>query len=200
MKKIIVGLAIVLFVSISFLIACSGGKSAAELAIKAADEAVNATKAEAAKILPDEVKSLEDTLASAKEKVVKGGYKAALEEATALAGKAKEVLAAAKAKKEELTQKWTELSQGVPQMVADLQNRVDVLSKARKLPANLTAEKFAEAKARLTSIKDEWIKAEESFKTGSFADAVSVASSVKDKAVKAMETLGMSAPAAAPVK
>ena len=200
MKKIIVGLAVVLFVSISFLIACSGGKSAAELAIKTADEAVNATKAEAAKILPDEVKSLEDTLASAKEKVVKGEYKAALEEATALAGKAKKVLAAAKAKKEELTQKWTELSQGVPQMVADLQNRVDVLSKARKLPANLTAEKFAEAKARLTSIKDEWIKAEESFKTGSFADAVSVASSVKDKAVKAMETLGMSAPAAAPVK
>ena len=200
MKKIIIGLAVVLFVSISFLIACSGGKSAAELAIKTADEAVNATKAEAAKILPDEVKSLEDTLASAKEKVVKGEYKAALEEATALAGKAKKVLAAAKAKKEELTQKWTELSQGVPQMVADLQNRVDVLSKARKLPANLTAEKFAEAKARLTSIKDEWIKAEESFKTGSFADAVSVASSVKDKAVKAMETLGMSAPAAAPVK
>jgi nucleotide-binding universal stress UspA family protein len=114
MKKIIVGLAVVLFVSVSFLMACSGGKSAAELAIKTAEEAVNATKAEAAKIVPDQVKSLEDALAAAKEKVIKGEYKEALGEATALAGKAKDVLAAAKAKKEELTKKWTELTQGLP--------------------------------------------------------------------------------------
>ncbi len=198
MKKIIFGLAIVLLVSISFLMACSGGKSAADLAIKTAEQAVNATKAEAAKVVPDQVKSLEDTLASAKEKFVKGEYKAALEEATTLAGKAKDVLAAAKAKKEELTKKWTELSQGVPQMVGDLQSRVDVLSKAKKLPASITKEKFEEAKAGLTSITDEWTKAQDSFKTGSFVDAVSMATSVKDKAVKAMEALGMSVPAPAP--
>jgi hypothetical protein len=197
MKKIIVGLAIALFVSISFLMACSGGKSAAELAIKTAEEAVNATKAEAAKIVPDEVKSLEDALAAAKEKFVKGKYKEALGEATALAGKAKDVLAAAKAKKEELTQKWTDLIQGVPQMIADMQGKVDSLSKLKKLPANLTKEKFEEAKAGLASVKDEWTKAEESFKTGSFAVAVSVATSVKDKAAKVMETLGMSVPAPA---
>ena len=89
MKKIIIGLSVVLFVSISFLMACSSGKNAAELAIKTAEEAVNATKAEAAKILPDEVKSLEDALAAVKEKVIKKEYKEALEEATALAGKAK---------------------------------------------------------------------------------------------------------------
>jgi len=194
MKKIIVGLAIALFVSISFLMACSGGKSAAELAIKTAEQAVNTTKAKAIRIVPDQVKLLEDALAAAKEKVVKGEYKAALEEATALTGKATEVLAAAMDKKDELTQKWTELSQGVPQMVADLQSRVDVLSKAKKLPASITKEKFEEAKAGLDAIIDEWIKAQESFKTGSFADAISMATSVKDKAVKAMETLGMSAP------
>jgi hypothetical protein len=197
MKKIIVGLAIALFVSISFLMACSGGKSAAELAIKTAEEAVNATKAEAAKIVPDEVKSLEDALAAAKEKFVKGKYKEALGEATALAGKAKDVLAAAKAKKEELTQKWTDLIQGVPQMIADMQGKVDSLSKLKKLPASLTKEKFEEAKAGLVSVKDEWTKAEESFKTGSLAVAVSVATSVKDKAAKVMETLGMSVPAPA---
>jgi len=197
MKKIIVGLAIALFVSISFLMACSGGKSAAELAIKTAEEAVNATKAEAAKIVPDEVKSLEDALAAAKEKFVKGKYKEALGEATALAGKAKDVLAAAKAKKEELTQKWTDLIQGIPQMIADMQSKVDSLSKLKKLPASLTKEKFEEAKAGLASVKDEWTKAEESFKTESFADAVSMATSVKDKAVKVMDDLGMSIPAPA---
>jgi len=199
MKKIIVGLAIALFVSISLLMACSGGKSAAELAIKTAEQAVNATKAEAAKIVPDQVKSLEDALAAAKEKVVKGEYKEALGDATALAGKAKDVLAAAKAKKEELTKKWMDLSQGIPQMVTDIQSKVDSLSKVKKLPANLTKEKFEEAKAGLASITDEWTKAQDSFKTGSFGDAVSMATSVKDKAVKAMEALGMSVPAPAAV-
>jgi uncharacterized phage infection (PIP) family protein YhgE len=72
------------------------------------------------------------------------------------------------------------------------------LSKAKKLPADITAEKFAEAKAGLASITDEWTKAQDSFKTGSFADAVSMATSVKDKAVKAMEALGMSVPTPAP--
>ena len=191
MKKIIVGLAIALFVSTSFLMACSGGKSAAELAIKTAEQAVNTTKAKAIRIVPGQVKSLEDALVAAKEKVAKGEYKAALEEATALTGKATEVLAAAMDKKDELTQKWTELSQGVPQMVADLQSRMDVLSKAKKLPASITKEKFEEAKAGLDAIIDEWIKAQESFKAGNFADAISIVTSVKDKVVKAMETLGM---------
>lgn len=198
MKKIIIGLAVVLFVSISFLIACSGGKSAAELAIKTAEEAVNATKAEAAKIVPDQVKSLEDFLAAAKEKVVKGEYKEALGQATALAGKAKEVMAAAKAKKEDLTKKWTELSLGVPQMVADIQNKVDSLAKVRKLPASITKEGLEEAKAGLASVKDEWGKVQQSFTSGNLVEAVKGATSLKDKATKIMEALGMSVPVSAP--
>ena len=64
-------------------------------------------------------------------------------------------------------------------------------SKAKKLPASITKEKFEEAKAGLDAIIDEWIKAQESFKAGNFADAISIVTSVKDKVVKAMETLGM---------
>jgi hypothetical protein len=200
MKKKIFYLAMTLFVFVSvfFLISCSGGKGPAEVAIKAADEAVNATKAEAAKIAPDEVKSLEDSLAVVKEKFVKKEYKAVLAEATSLAGKAKEVLAAAKVKKEELTKKWTELSQGIPPMVADIQNKVDSLSKAKKLPASLTKEKFEEVKAGFASVKDEWEKVQQSFTSGNFADAVNVATSLKDKASKIMETLGINATAATP--
>lgn len=198
MKKIIVGLAIALLVSISFLMACSSGKKEADVAIKAAEEAVNVTKAEAVKIVPDDVKSLENTLATVKEKFIKGEYKAVLGEATTLAGKAKEVLAAAKVKKEELTQKWTEISQRIPKMLEDIQRKVDVLSKAKKLPANITAEKFAESKAGLLSTTDEWNKAQQSFSNGNLNYAVEVASSVKDKALKIMEVLGMSSPAPVP--
>ena len=199
MKKIIVSLTIALFASIFFLIACSSEKDPAELAIKTAEQAVEATKVSADKIIPDQLKELENSLASAKEKMVKKEYKEALAEATTLIAKAKDVRAAAKDKKDELTQKWTALSQELPKMAEALQNRVNTLSKAKKLPAKLTKEKFAEVKAELDSMKEEWTKAQESFKNGSFMDAVNVATSLKDKVAKSMEDLGISAPAPAPV-
>ena len=66
-----------------------------------------------------------------------------------------------------------------------------------QLPANLTAEKFADSKSGLVAAKEEMAKALESIKAGNLADAVSVAKSVKDKAVAAMETLGMQVPGGA---
>jgi chromosome segregation ATPase len=204
MKKIFC-LAMILFVSVFFLISCSGSKDAAEMAIKATEEAVNVTKAEAVKIVPDEVKSLEDTLTSVKQKFTNGEYKTALQEATVVTAKAKEVLEAAKVKKEELTKKWTEISQELPKMFEDIQAKVDSLSKVKKLPAKITKEGFEEAKAGLASVKDEWAKAQASFTGGNFNEAISIATSLKDKAIKIMESLGMSvpvaeAPAPAPVK
>ena len=96
----------------------------------------------------------------------------------------------------EMTAKWTALSAGVPKMVDALQSRVDILSQSKKLPASITAEKFSEVKSILASVKDEWNKAQESFKAGKVNDAVAVGTSVKDKLVKAMEALGMTVPAA----
>ena len=194
MKKIFC-LAIILFVSVFFIISCSGSKGPAELAIKASEEAVNATKAEAAKIVPDQVKSLEDTLASVKAKFTNGEYKAALQEAMDLSTKANAVRDAAKVKKEELTKKWTEISQELPKMFEDIQAKVDSLSKVKKLPAKITKEGFEEAKSGLASVKDEWTKAQASFTSGNFNEAISVATSLKDKAIKIMESLGISVPA-----
>ena len=194
MKRNLVSLAIILFVSTVMLIACASDKGPAEKAIKAAEEAVNSMKADAAKYVPDQVKSLESALAALKDKFAKKDYKAAISEAQSLAGKAKEVAEAAKAKKEELTKSWTDLSGGLPKMVEAIQSRVDILSKSKKLPGNLTAEKFAEVKSGLASAKEEWAKALESFKAGNLAEAVSVANSVKRKAVKAMESLGLPLP------
>jgi hypothetical protein len=205
MNKKILSLTIVMLVSAFFLISCSRDKDPADLAIKAAETAINATKAEAVKMVPDQVKLLDDSLAAAKEKFAKGEYKAALDEATLLPIKAKGVMAAAKVKKEELIKKWTETSQELPKMIEDVQGKVDALSKLKRLPAKLKKDKFEEAKAGLASAKDEWTKAQESFKNEKFTDAINVAGSLKDKVINIMGALGMSiptpvvAPAAAPV-
>jgi hypothetical protein len=197
MKRNLVVFGILLLVSAFMLAACGGGKGPAEEAIKAAEAAVATAKVEAGKLLPDDMKSLEGALAAVKEKFAKGDYKAVVGEAQGLVGKANDLVASAKTKKEELTKSWTTLSEGLPKMVGAIQSRVDILSKSKKLPANLTAEKFAEAKSGLEAATADWAKAQEGFKSGNLAEAVALANTVKGKAVQAMEILGLPVPAAA---
>lgn len=197
MKRIIVSIVTTLFIAVMFM-ACANEKGPAELAMTAAEQTVNAAKAEAVKLVPDQAATLEAALASAKEKLAKEQYKEALAEAQAIPGKAKEVLAAAQAKKGELTKKWDELSGGLPKMVEAIQGKVGELGQLKKLPKEMTAEKLAEAKTGLEAIKADWAKAQESFKSGNFADALSAAGAIKEKAVKQMEALGIAIAPAAP--
>jgi len=199
MKRNILLIVAALFTFV-FLMACSSQKEPAQLAVRAAEQAVNATKGEAVKFVPEQMASLETALASVKDKMAKKEYEAALAEAQAIPGKAKDVLAAATAKKDELTRKWTDLSQKLPQMVEAIQAKVDALSqlKPKKLPKDMTVEKLAEAKTALEAIKADFAKAQETFKTGNMADAIAVATPIKDKAVKAMEALGIAPPPEVP--
>ena len=187
MKRKYWGIAIAIICAAVMIMACGGkDKGPAELAMKAAEEAVSTAKTEAGKIVPDQISALERALASAKDKLAKGDFQGALVEAQGLVGKAKDVIEAAKAKKDELTR-----------MVAAVESRVGILSQAKKLPANLTAEALEETKSGLAAAKADWAKAQESFNSGNLAEAVSLANAVKDKAVKAMETLGLPVPAGA---
>lgn len=183
--------AVTLFAGMMMFVACAGQKGPAELALKSAEEAINATRAEAEKYVPDQMAGLDSTLAAVKEKLAKGEYKAVVTEAQSLAAQAKNVLDAAMAKKDELKKNWEELSQGIPGMLAAIQGKVDRLSKSIKLPADLSAEKFEQAKASFAGVKEEWTKALENFKTGNFAEAVSMANSVKAKATETMGLLGI---------
>ncbi len=176
------------------LVNCGSEKVPAEQAIKAAEEAFNSAKAEAAKYVPDQVKSVEGLIASVKDKFAKGDYKAVLTEAGAIPGKVKELTAAASAKKEELMKAWGSLSEGLPKVVEAIQSRVDMLSKAKKLPAEVSAEKLEQAKSGLAAIQQEWNQAQEAFKGVNLMDAVAKATAVKEKAKQALETLGMPIP------
>ena len=197
MKRNTFTLVSALFVTVVILTACASDKGPAEQAVKAAEEAVNLVKGEAVKYVPDEVKSLESALAALKDKLAKGEYKAVITEGKALGDKAKEVATAAEAKKDEFTKTWTELSERLPRMVEAIQSRVDILAQSKKLPANLTAEKFEQAKSGLAAAKEEWAKALESFKGGMLTEAIAMANSVKKKAVQTMEILGLPVPSGA---
>ena len=194
MRKYISMVLVISIVTTLVLFSCASVKKPAEEALKAAEQAVGQAKTEAGKIVPDQVSSLEAALNGAKEKFSKGDYKAALTEAQAIPGKVKEVLEAAKAKKEELTKTWDDLSQGLPKMIGAIKSRVDILSKSKKLPSNLNPEKFAEVKSKLSEAMNEWGVSQETFKGGNLADAVTKANSIKEKAVQMLQTLGMPVP------
>src|SRR5262245_43310514 len=187
----------VCMVAATLAAACASDRVPAEHAVKGAEAAVAAVGAEAAKLVPDQVKALDASLAAAKDKFARGEYTAVLSEAPALASKAKEVAATAAARKSELTKSWEELNAGLPQMVEAVKSRIDILSQRKKLPATLTQEKFDAAKAGLAEARKGWEDATAAFKNGALTDALAKGQEVKAKTVQALEALGMPVPAAA---
>ena len=183
---------------VAILVAACGSadKGPAETALKAAEEAINSAKGEASKYVPDQVSSLDSALAATKEKLSKGDYKAVLSEAPALTSKAQEIASAAAAKKAELTKSWEGLSSGMPRVVEAIKSRVDILSQSKKLPAGMSAETLAQAKAGLSEITQQWTAATEASKGGNLMDAVAKASSVKVKAAEVLTLLKMPVPEA----
>jgi hypothetical protein len=188
---------VIMILAATLLGACgSGDKGPAETALKAAEEAINSAKGDASKYMPDQVRSLESALAATREKLSKGDYKAVLSEAPALTSKAQEIASAAAAKKAELTKSWEGLSSGMPRVVEAIKSRVDILSQSKKLPAGMSAETLAQAKAGLSEITQQWTAATEASKGGNLADAVAKASSVKVKAAEVLTLLKMPVPEA----
>ncbi len=197
MRKFVL-LSVLMIVAVGLILTgCSKAKGQAETALKAAEKAIAEVKPEAEKIIPDQIKALEAALNGAKDKFGKEDYSAALSDAQAIPGKVKEIVASLNAKKDELTKTWTNLDQGIPKMMEAIKSRVGILSKSKKLPANLTKEKFEEAKSGLDSALKEWETAKESFKGGMLAEAVTKGNTVKEKAVQVLQILGLPVPAAA---
>src|SRR5262245_6065062 len=180
------------------LVSCeSADKAPATAAITAAQGAIDAVKGEAAKYVPDQLRTLESTLASAKASFEKQDYKAALASAQDVASKAKDLGAAAAAKKAELEKSWESLSGCLPKMAEAIKSRVDILSQSKKLPAGLDKDKLESAKAGLASLNQTWTEASAAFQAGNMTDAIAKAQTAKAKAVEAMTALNMPVPEAA---
>ena len=178
------------------LSACASDKVPAETALKAAESAVTATVAEASKYVPDEAKGLQDRLNGLKDSFAKGEYKTVLAGAPDLTAQAKALADTAAAKKAELAKSWADLSGGLPKVLETIQGRVDILSKAKTLPANVDRATVDGAKTGLDSMNKAWADAQASFSSGNLADALAKANALKSQAAELMTKLGMQPPAA----
>ena len=175
-----------------FFAACTdAAKAPAEAAMQAAASAVDSLKGDAAKFAPESVKAVEASYAQAKALMAKEDYKGALAAAGEIPGKAKQALADAAAKKDELVKAWSDLQASLPNMVAALKSRIGILSQAKKLPAGLDKAALEKAKAGLASIESGWDKATAQFKGGDLSGAVSAAKDLKTKAADLMKSIGL---------
>jgi len=179
------------------LVACSQ-KGPAEAALKAAEASMNEIKAEGAKYAAEQTKGVMTSFASAQDAFNKGDYKSAMEIAQGIPGKAKDVVAAVAAKKDELTKSWAALSSSVPGMVEQVKAKVDALSAMKKLPKDMDAAKLDAAKASLSDITKTWGEAADAFKSGNLMDAAAKGNAAKAKVSDAMAALGLTAAAPAP--
>ena len=184
-------------VLILFLAACgSSNKEPATAAIKAAEAAFTASRGEAEKFVPDQAKSVEDTIKIAKASFEKGKFDDALNIAMAAQEKVKEMNAAVAARKANLAKNWEEITGGVPEMLDAIKSRLDTLKASKRLPKSLDKDKLEGAEKHYEIAATIWDVAKSFFSEGNIADAIAMAESAKEDAVEAMKFLEMQAPEA----
>jgi len=181
-------------------IGCANQKGPAEQAVAQVESALAGFRDEAAKYAPGDLKDIDASLASLKEKLGKGDYKSVLASApelTATIDNLKQIVSTKKSEAEAAmtaaTAEWSSLSADVPKMVEAIQSRVDILGKSRKLPKNVSQEAFDAAKSGLESMKSVWAEATSAFASGDAVGAVAKANSVKQTGADVLQKLGMSA-------
>lgn len=195
---------------------CSSQKEPASKAIADIEAAIATAGPEADQYVPDRLNAVRKQVAGLQASFDRKDYKGViaaapplLAEAQALAGavasakaahEAAQAAAAARAAAEAadpmlaaLKAQWTDLSGRVPAAVAGVDNRLDILSKSRKLPANLDASALETARLAISEAKAEWRTAAAAQQAGDLHRAVDAARVALDDANAARAMLGMPA-------
>jgi hypothetical protein len=173
----------VLFFVMLLVVSCSMIKAPAELAIKAAEEALKVVRPEAAQFFPEQLGVIEITLTNAKQAFEKGEYRAALKSAKDLPAQIKDLADAIEVKKAELPQNWTELSAELPKLIASAN-----ISVAKSKWGDQAA--LEEAKSEVALLNTAWTEAQKEFKAGNLFVAVAKAKDIKARAENILNNFG----------
>jgi chromosome segregation ATPase len=173
---------------------CARQKDEATKALTAIETSVSALKEEGTKYAPVAYQGVESTLNTLKDSLAKGDYKSVIAgtpELNNAVDSLKTAIASGKEQFEAASAEWNSLSTDVPNMVSAIQSRVDMLSKSKRLPKNVSQDAFNSAKSGLDSMKSQWNEASAAYMDGKAAEAVEKARAVKAKGTEVLATLGM---------
>jgi len=176
---------------------CAKQRAPATKAVEAIESSLADVRADAAKYAPDGLKGVESQLARLKTSLDAKEYDnvlagtpqlekavASLKDAVA-SGKEHARAALASAKTE-----WATLNTEVPQMVQNIQARVDELAK-KKIRFKVSKDELESAKSSLEWMKAEWAEATQASESGRITAAAEKAKAVREKGYEVEKTLGM---------
>jgi hypothetical protein len=177
---------------------CQNQRAPAEQAIASAEATLTSIRDAAMHYAPDQLQAIDAQLASAKDSLAKGDYKAVLAAMPALNTAIKSLSDTATAKQQEAQaandkakDAWGPMSSDVPKMVDAIQSRVDILLKSHHLPKGVTKDSLTAAKSTVDSMKSAWGDAATAATAGDYSSAVSKGQAVRDQASQLMHSLGM---------
>jgi len=180
------------------LAACANHKEPAEKAIAQVESALAEIRADAEKYAPEDLKGLDESIATLKRGFGNKRYSEVLTAQPSVASAVtalKETIAKAKADNEEILAaaqaEWTQLNASVPPLVDAIQGRVDTLTKSRKLPKDVDKATFETIKTDFETVKTDWTSATQEFTAGAAADAVRKGRAARAKAEEIQAKLGM---------
>lgn len=174
------------------LAACSSQQEPAQQAFSAADSALAAVREDAGRYVPDQLTQVEASLSHLKTQLEKKDYRSVLAGASGLNASIARLKDEAASRRADYEAEWDMFEGDLGSMVEAIQSRVDTLSKARRLPANLTRDAFDGAKAGLDELKATVESAKTAFEGGNALDAVTIAKGAQAKGREVLALLGMS--------
>jgi hypothetical protein len=180
------------------VLGCSGHKQPAEKAVADIEASLDTLRVDAQELAPVELDRAESALASLKDSLGRKEYRAVVDAAPAALTRVSSLQHTVLALRAEMasavtsaSQQWQVLSAEVPEMIEQIQGRVDTLSQARRPPRTLGKEGLRSAKEGLEQMKSTWSEAMSLFGAGNPIDAVSKAQAAKQQGDQVMQTLGM---------
>jgi hypothetical protein len=195
MKSTNVFASLVVLAIVAVLTACANQMEPAKQALDEVSNLVTTTTVDGTKYVPDEMASVQKKLADLQSAYDKKDYAAVLANAPAVLTDAKSLAADAATKKGEIAKaldtEWSGFAASLPQWITDVKNRVDELSKAKRVPKDID---LPSAKSALADATDGWGRAQAAMDAGEIDNAIATAKDVKTKTKAAAGALKLELP------
>ncbi len=178
------------------LAACTNQKEPAEKTFARIESSLAEFRADAEQYAAAELKQVDESVNGLKSKIAEQDYRGVMVAAPSVSSAVTALKANVTRKKAEAAEilataqnEWEAIAASVPQLVGDVQTRVDSFTRSRKLPKDFSQQDFSLAKATLEDIKSVWTEATAEFAAGKVADAVRKGRVVKSNAENLLRRL-----------
>jgi hypothetical protein len=183
------------FAAAMILAACGSQQEPAGHAVDNVTTAIGTVGPQLQKYMPDQYTVLQARVTSLKAAFDKGDYGQVLSDAPTLMNDIQGLAAVATAKKSQrvrnLAEQWPRLTASIPDAIAAVQARIDVLSKNKKDAAKVDLPAAQASMAQVTTL---WPKAQEAFTAGDAETATDTARAVQGKIDAAAASLKFTLP------